>query len=53
MNKTLSPQQIRLVVGLGVLAVAVLAWMLLLRNTSNSTTAPAVSPKLTMPTHHA
>ena len=51
MNRTLSTQQVRLlIVALGVLAVAVLAWAVLARQTSNSTTPPAVAP---MPTHHA
>jgi hypothetical protein len=51
MNRTLSTQQVRLLaVGLGVLAVAVLGWAALARQTSNSTTPPAVAP---IPTHHA
>jgi hypothetical protein len=54
MNRTLSTQQFRLlIVGLGVLAVAVLAWAVLARQTSNSATPPVIAPELATPTHHA
>jgi thiol:disulfide interchange protein len=54
MNKTLSPQQIRLVFGLGVLAIAVAAWALYtVRQTSDSTSSPVAVPTHTKPVHHA
>jgi hypothetical protein len=49
MNRTLSPQQVRLVAALGVLAVVVVAWwMLMARHNSGSTTPPVA-----VPTHQA
>lgn len=50
MNKTLSPQQVRLVAILGLLAVVVLAWWLLVaRRAVESSSAPAVVRTHTTP----
>jgi hypothetical protein len=55
MNRTLSPQHVRLVVGgLAVLALAVLAWtMLAARQTSSSATPEVAVPAHARPVHHA
>jgi len=55
MNRTLSPQHVRLVVGgLAVLALAVLAWtMFAARQTSSSATPELAVPAHARPVHHA
>jgi hypothetical protein len=54
MNTTLSTQQVRLAAAVGLLAVAVLAWWVLVARQHSDSTAPAVAvPAHAMPTHHA
>jgi hypothetical protein len=49
MNRTLSPQQVRLVAAIGVLAVVVVAWwMFVAKHNNSASTAPPVA----IPTHH-
>jgi hypothetical protein len=54
MNTTLSTQQVRLAAAVGLLAVAVLAWWVLVARQHSDSAAPAVAvPAHAMPTHHA
>jgi hypothetical protein len=54
MNTTLSTQQVRLAAAVGLLAVAVLAWWVLVARQHSDSAAPAVPvPAHAMPTHHA
>lgn len=54
MNTTLSTQQVRLAAAVGLLAVAVLAWWVLVARQHSDSAAPAVAvPAHALPTHHA
>ena len=54
MNTTLSTQQVRLAAAVGLLAVAVLAWWVLVARQHSDSAAPAVAaPAHAMHTHHA
>jgi hypothetical protein len=54
MNTTLSTQQVRLAAAVGLLAVAVLAWWVLVARQHSDSAAPAVAvPAHAIPTHHA
>ena len=51
MNTTLSPQQVRLVALLGLLAAAVLAWWMLVARQAAETSSPVTAPAHTKPAH--